>query len=387
MALNSDTLYWMNICQDRKWVTGMASKLFYMAASVVTMSSFALFIAYSKHGRSDYPFIFTTVTMMMELTKFVISFGMYSIERWVLHSTDTSLLLDWKKSMHFAVPALCYVISNNLMFLILKVMDPSTFQVLVQIKIIMIALLSWIMLNRKINFVQWNSISVLCVGTALTQTRCEHVFDSSKAWGVILVLIQSAVASFANVYSELRLKTHHQDTINVQNMHLYFYGIFGNLLLFLLYDLGRAHNGGFFQGYTLITLCVILSGAVMGLFISVIMKQISNIARVFCNAFSIMFTAVIAVWLLDFRLDVFFIFATMLVIFSVALYAHEKNKTVASGSSSNSSKVNVYKPLSDNGDDDDDLNSIPLSETPTSQDPNDTDLLDIVVDESTQKKD
>lgn len=358
---------------DRTWMSAMASKMFYMIASIVTMSSFALFISYSKHGLTDYPFIFTTVTMMMELTKFVISLAMYCIERWWLHSTDTSLLLNWRKSLHFAVPALCYVISNNLVFLILKVMDPSTFQVLVQIKIIIIALLSWIMLKREINFVQWNSISVLCVGTALTQTRCEHMFDSSKFWGFFLVLVQSAVASFANVYSELRLKRDHNDTINVQNMHLYFYGIIGNSVLFLIYDLERAQHGGFFQGYTLITLCVIISGAIMGLFISVIMKQISNIARVFCNAFSIMFTAFIAVWLLDFKLDIFFIFAVMLVTFSVLLYAHEKNNS--------SSAIKRYQPLEEESDH---SVNIPLSATNLASDGED--LVDISVDESAQKQ-
>jgi UDP-sugar transporter A1/2/3 len=63
------------------------------------------------------------------------------------------------------------------------------------------------------------------------------------------------------------------DTLHVQNMHLYFYGIVYNLLGYL-YE--RETEESFFEGYNSTTFLVVLSYSFTGLIVSIIMKYLQQ---------------------------------------------------------------------------------------------------------------
>jgi UDP-sugar transporter A1/2/3 len=83
------------------------------------------------------------------------------------------------------VPAVCYVLQNNLLFLALSKLDAATYQVLqlsypsitspfqvtYQLKILTTAFFSVSILGQKLNGIKWIALVMLTTGVALEQVR------------------------------------------------------------------------------------------------------------------------------------------------------------------------------------------------------------------------
>ena len=66
----------------------------------------------------------------------------------------------------FLVPSVIYFANNNLVFLILMALDPSTFQLVSQTKTIFTGILFRFMLKRRLTIFQWMALFFLACGTA-----------------------------------------------------------------------------------------------------------------------------------------------------------------------------------------------------------------------------
>ncbi|EYC09736.1 hypothetical protein Y032_0059g3019 [Ancylostoma ceylanicum] len=73
------------------------------------------------------------------------------------------------ETLKVAVPAVLYVIQNNLLFLALSKLDAATYQVTYQLKILTTALFSVTMLGRSLNRLKWLALILLTGGVALVQ--------------------------------------------------------------------------------------------------------------------------------------------------------------------------------------------------------------------------
>lgn len=76
----------------------------------------------------------------------------------------------WKLS----IPAVLYVLQNNLQFVAASNLDPTTFQVAYQLKILTTALFSVIMLRRKLGADKWAALVVLAVGVGIVQIQARE---------------------------------------------------------------------------------------------------------------------------------------------------------------------------------------------------------------------
>lgn len=305
----------------RQWF----SSLSYMFLLVLLLSSSTLLVSYSSDGTGNYTFFFTTATLSAELLKLLVSLILYTIQRCVYSGRGdsvTPLLLSAKKSMHFAVPAVFSCLNNNLLFLILISIDPATFQLLSHVSIVFVVLFTLLLLRRTLDLVQFISMITLFVGTALTQLDCGAVLSHSKILGLLLIVVYAAMDAFGSVYTERRLKLGVDDSIHVQNIHLFTYGSLSNAILFFIYDFKHVRHSGFFYGYTWITAAIILTFALAGIFSNLIMKYQSTIARTFCISLSVLVTASLSYILLDFKPTLLFLASFIIVVCSIILYRH-----------------------------------------------------------------
>ncbi len=82
-----------------------------------------------------------------------------------------NIILQPLDTIKVAVPALIYVIQNNLQYVAISNLDAATFQVTYQLKILTPALFSVVMLGRSLTRLKWISLVILFAGVALVQLQ------------------------------------------------------------------------------------------------------------------------------------------------------------------------------------------------------------------------
>lgn len=305
-----------DVIKYRTWFSSIA----YIFGFVVLLSTYTLLITVSSNGAGNYDFFFTTVTLSGELLKLFISCALYVLN-W--KTIDTPLLLTVKKSLHFSIPAALYCANNNLLFLILIFIDPSTFQLLSNVNIIFIALFTVLLIRVQLNVVHWISMIMLLVGTMLTQLECDAKFTSSKIMALLFIVLYGLFDALSSVYTERRLKFDVEDNIHAQNIHIFMYGTLANTILFFIYDFKHTLHSGFFYGYSWFTAVIIIAFALAGIFGNFIMKEQSTISRAFCISISMLLTTLMAYMFLGFHPSMLFGASVIIVICSIVLYRYE----------------------------------------------------------------
>jgi UDP-sugar transporter A1/2/3 len=213
--------------------------------AAVMASAHMLVISASKvHGKQQY--LYVTVSFTSEFLKlgfctvaYMVDENMSSTDIKEKPVTQTSFFLN---SLLYAVPALLYTIDNNIIFVILEYLDPATYSILWNTKIVSTAILFRVILRRRLSVLKWISIILLFIGVLTSQSgkvdkmayAKKHqdlavlYADPSYYLGVLLCVIASTISSAAGVYSEWILKRQMEQNFFLQNGQLYAYGVLFN---------------------------------------------------------------------------------------------------------------------------------------------------------------
>ena len=179
-----------------------------------------------------------------------------------------------------------------------QAVDPTTFQLLSQMKTIFTGLLFRVFLGRHLSGAQYLALVTLACGTATSQIpSAAHPLGHASVHGLILSLVSCALSAFGGIYSEKLLKKRPSASIHWQNMQLYAWGVAFNALGFAIKDGGSLANGwstGYESGWAW---AVVLCNACNGLAISAVLKFADNIARVYAHALAMVATMLVSVHL------------------------------------------------------------------------------------------
>lgn len=241
-------------------------------------------------------------------------------------------------ALKLAIPAILYTIQNNLQYLAVSKLDAATFQVTYQMKILTTALVSVLMLGKKLTALMWVSLMILTFGVILVQLPSGSTDQGKKVnsagdnlVGLLVVSIACCLSALAGVYFEKILKKAPSNTdsiasksppsIWVRNIQLAFFGsIIAGIFGIFVQDYDLIMENGFWYGYNLITFLVIFSQAFGGLLVAMVVKYADNILKGFATCISIIISSVFSVWLFDFQLSWTFFFGCLFVIYSTFLY-------------------------------------------------------------------
>jgi len=192
----------------------------------------------------------------------------------------------------YSVPALCYFVSNNCMFYIIRELGPTTFQVTNNLKTLSTALTMRLVLSRRLTWLQIKALLILFCGSVVTQLKDpsgEEQHHVGSLWlGYVLVFVNAFAAGIGGVYSEKLLKGNYvggrEESIHFQNCQLYFFGVcFGILSLF---SRTTNHSDKLFEGFNFAAYATIAVLAACGLLVSFVLKYLDNIAKCFVGALS-----------------------------------------------------------------------------------------------------
>ena len=246
----------------------------------------------------------------------------------------------WREFGQFFVPSAIYFVNNNLVFVILQALDPSTFQLVSQTKTIFTGLLFRFMLKRRLNIFQWVALFFLGCGTACSQipeaeavrhSGVELVREAPQVTGmnelkfpayvgVLFTLLTAVLSSLAGVYNELLLKGRVTAPLHWQNMQMYIHGVWLNFAFMMVYDGAVIRSSGVFHGYTWVTWAAIVCNASVGITVSAVLKYCDNIARVYAHSIAMLVVMLVSVLLFGLDLTAQLIIALLLVTASTLQY-------------------------------------------------------------------
>lgn len=228
--------------------------------------------------------------------------------------------------IRIAVPAVLYLIQNNLQYVSIANLDAATFQVLYQLKILTTALFSVTLLQKKILPMQWAAIVLLMCGVAMVQqdpssTKPEENVNHNMFLGLITVLLACCCSGFAGVYFEKILK-HQSSKTSLWERNIQMGIISGSFGLVAVFsnDAESIAQNGFFHGYRPIVWIAIAVNALGGLLTAVVVKYADNILKAFATSIAIVLSCILSIFLFDKIPTLSFLLGAFLVNVAVYIY-------------------------------------------------------------------
>lgn len=202
----------------------------------------------------------------------------------------------------YAVPAVLYTLNNNLVVLMQAYMDPSSYQMLSNLKIASTALLYSVCLGKRLQLAQWFALGLLTAAGVFHSYSSLHAEDAGhaeaekdprvhiSAWGLFLVLVYCFVSGLAAVYSEKVLKSQ-KLPLSLQNLYLYTFGVAINGLSSFS---STAGDRSLLEGYSGVVWIIIAGQVANGLLMSLVLKHGSGITRLFVISASMLVNALLS---------------------------------------------------------------------------------------------
>lgn len=291
------------------------------ALMVLIYGSHAPLISLTKVD-GQVPFSPSSCVVMIEFAKLVISLATLFLNgaAAAVRVPPTPVLVA-----PYAVPALLYALNNNLVVLMQAHMDPSSFQILSNLKIACTALLYSFCLGKRLRPAQCSALGLLMIAgfshtyfsldmddTGLGESSGLHI----TAWGLVLILVYCSVSGLAAVYTEWMLKSQ-KLPLSLQNLYLYVFGVAINGISSAF---SVPSEKGFLEGYSGLTWLIIAGQAANGLLMSVVLKHGSGITRLFVISCSMLVNVVLSWAFLGLQLTPFFLIPVCMIGLAAYLY-------------------------------------------------------------------
>jgi UDP-sugar transporter A1/2/3 len=133
------------------------------------------------------------------------------------------------------------------------------------------------------------------------------------------MLVMCCISSGAGVANEILLKHGDNGPLFWQNMQLYVSTCVFSLLNATLHA-KVPMNGSFFKGYDWMTICVILSLALVGIIVSITLKYADNIVHSIASSLAMIFATVFSVTVMHEGFSMLAIPGYLAIVLGVSLY-------------------------------------------------------------------
>lgn len=237
---------------------------------------------------------------------------------------------NWNESVKVFIPAALYALQNNLAFYALSNLDPASYQVAYQLKILTTAIFSVLMVNRQIRTRQWLSLFLLFVGVSLVQlppiTEQQHrispIDGRDRLLGFMAVVACCISSGFSGVYFERLVKINPHQSLWIRNFQLATFCLLISTIAMFYQDGENIAASGLLQGYSVITWIIVLLQAFGGLIVAAVVKHADNVLKGFATSISIILSTLLSFYLFaDFDPSINFYFGAAFVIISTIMYS------------------------------------------------------------------
>ncbi|VDM98580.1 unnamed protein product [Thelazia callipaeda] len=254
-------------------------------------------------------------------------------------------------TLKVCVPAVIYVIQNNLLYVAVSNLSAATYMVTYQLKILTTALFTVLILRRRLSVLQWLALVLLFGGVALVQVdekkakdtakfvkenatlvtdsnfastkstdTYKHIGDQSPVKGFSAVIVACILSGFSGIYLEKILKGS-DVSVWMRNVQLAIISLPVGLANIFIQDSEKVLERGILIGFDIVVWGMIFLSSLGGLFVAVVIKYADNILKAFATSISIIIACVVSTLFFQFRPSILFLTGTILVIGAIFMYS------------------------------------------------------------------
>ena len=299
----------------------------------------------TKTSDNKYNYSTIAVVLLTEIIKLFISIGIYAKDR-PLSQLLPEVVSGRKVLFLYMVPAFLYCLYNNLSFVNLASYDPTTYYLLLQLRVAVTGVIYQFLFKRTLSRSQWFSLILLTTGCVVKQFGGFAHNSSEEDYSLfnlnlVLILLQVFCSCFAGVYNEYLLKDVGSKVhIMIQNVFMYIDSIFCNLLLLVITG-EMSKLSELSQSITIFSdpkiIAVMVNNALCGIITSFFLKNLNSILKTFASALELIFTAILCFLIFNIQIDIYTVIAIAIVSYSTYLYS--KNPVIASNDIKNSKQL------------------------------------------------
>jgi len=179
----------------------------------------------------------------------------------------------------FSCIAVAYAFNDFLEMQSMSMMGGSVYQILLQSKLLITAMIMWFVRGQRQSNLQWNILITIAIGMSAFMLVGEDDSESPFGLGALLIVLLKVFFSCAcAVVVEKYLKAYQSMPIHCQIAQLKFCWFFTSLLLTVAFD-SQVMTQGFFSGWDWRTLVVTMSWFCKGWSTLTVLKILNSVLK------------------------------------------------------------------------------------------------------------
>ncbi|EFO25935.1 UDP-galactose transporter [Loa loa] len=289
--------YPMNISVVRKRTEspGIILQLSVLLWLTLQNSAHTLLLRYSRVRVVEKVFLPSVAVFFTEILKLITCLLFITYEEKSICSmfglVKRQVFYNLKDTFKVCIPAVIYIIQNNLFYVAASHLEAATYMVTAQLKIFTTAIFAVIMLNRSIIRKQWLALGILFVGVCLVQLDQQGtkktLFISDPYLGLLASVSACILSGFAGIYFEKILKNSPSVSVWMRNVQLAMFGIPSSFTASIMKDHDTILNEGMLYGFDMLVWVVVFWYCIGGLSVAVCIRYSGNIAKNFATSAAI----------------------------------------------------------------------------------------------------
>ena len=165
---------------------------------IIQSSAVALVLRKSRIVNYPDSYLASTAVLLSEILKFLVCFVVQLCrDGYNLKQVKYNFFGQESQPLKMLVPAALYFVQNIVQYQAITFLDSATFQVTNQLKVFTTALLSKVILGKKISFQMWLALSIMVSGIVFVQVPLSTIIGSEPA---TMPLHQNRLLGFAAVF-------------------------------------------------------------------------------------------------------------------------------------------------------------------------------------------
>lgn len=203
----------------------------------------------------------------------------------------------------FSSIAVVYAFGDFLEMQSMSVMGGAAYQILLQSKLLVTALIMWFLRGQRQTTLQWNVLVTIALGMSAFVLADDSSEGSFKPIGLLFVVAKVFFSCLCAVLAEKHLKAFSDMPIYAQVAQLKFAWLWTSLVLTLLFD-RNVREDGFWNGWDSRTVVVACSWVFKGWSTFVVLKSLDSVLKNIGEAVAILVIYVFDVLIADYVSDI-----------------------------------------------------------------------------------